>query len=244
MVSAGPIGSPTSTSPPGVSGVDLAGLAVADDHGRHGDLVEQRLDGVGVARAVGGIEVAARSHHLHLLRGCAQRSGRRHTHHVRLARARPHAQQCQAVGLREALAKLQLLRGHPVQPTQVEVVAARGHRGFHRLQVDPVGGRVDQHLAALQRRGHAGLARIDRPGACLAGAVALGRLAGAVGVQVRRRRPPTSSDSARSRTIAPAIVPAAPSTATSKAWLIAPAPGPAAPATARSDRARSKGRAR
>ena len=59
IVSAAPIGSPNSTTPPGVSGSISSGVAVAEHHRPHGQLVKQRLERVGDAEAGRGVEVAA-----------------------------------------------------------------------------------------------------------------------------------------------------------------------------------------
>ena len=113
----------------------------------------------------------------------------------------------------ELAVQLELLAGEPVEPAEVEVVAAGRQAGAHRVEVHPVAGRVDQHVAALERArrrpSRASTGRALR----LAGPCS-GRPPGARRRRGRAAQAPTSSDSARSRTIAGAIVPPAPSTAT------------------------------
>jgi hypothetical protein len=40
----------------------------------------------------------------------------------------------------------ELLPGHVVEAAEIDVVAARLEAGAHRIEVDPVGGRVDQDV--------------------------------------------------------------------------------------------------
>ena len=68
IVSASPIGSPKSTSPPGSSGSTSVGCAVANHHRRHRQLVEDRAQRVGDAEARRRVEVAPGGRDVHRAR--------------------------------------------------------------------------------------------------------------------------------------------------------------------------------
>ena len=153
IVSASPIGSPKSTVPPGLSGSSSAGRAVAEDDRRHGQLVEDRPQRVGDAEAPWRRQVAARRGDVDRTRPSAARARRRPSrrHQVRLPRRRADPEHGEQAGLLELVRACELALGHPVEATEVEVVDAGREAGIHRLEVDPVAGRVDEHVAALER---------------------------------------------------------------------------------------------
>ena len=155
IVSAVPIGSPNSTTPPSVSGLDLLRRPVAEHHRPHGQLVEQRLERVGDAEAGRRVEIAAGRR----TRDRSTSTGRRSQLSARSSTAAPSGSSCpapsrcragRAARRLESRAELELAAGHPVQAAEVEVVAARRQAGRHRVEVDPVAGRVDEHVAALE----------------------------------------------------------------------------------------------
>ena len=128
----------------------LLGTAVDQRHRRHRDLVEQRPQGVGEAELPGRLQVAAAGEHRdrdRLARQLRHRPGRQQ---VGLARRRPDAQQGELAALLELAGELELLRGHVVEAAEVHVVAAGVEAGAHGREVDPVCGRVDEHLHSLE----------------------------------------------------------------------------------------------
>ena len=122
----------------------------------------------------------------------------------------------QQARLLELVAQPQLAPRRPVQPAEVEVVAAGGQARLHRLEVDAVRGRVDEHVAPSQpRRRASSTARASTSSARALPPPCSDAAAAARSPSTSSSNSPaTSSDCARSWMIAGAIVPAAPRTAT------------------------------
>ena len=179
--------------------------------GAHRQLVDQRARRVGVAGPVGRVEVAAG--------GAARRSARAWRPAPRTARTaitlvlpgeEPMPSSASSPAASNSALELELLAGQVVEPAEVDVVAAGLQAGAHRVEVHAVAGRVHQHVDAVERRRPGRRARRPpRPSPW----------------RRRGRRPPpararrrgraaaardASSDSARSRTIAGAMMPPAP----------------------------------
>ena len=69
-------------------------------------------------------------------------------HDVRLARARAHPEDREQAGALEVVVELELLAGHPVEAAEVDVVRPGVEARAHRVEVDPVAGRVHDDVGA------------------------------------------------------------------------------------------------
>ncbi len=145
------------------------------------ELVDQRLNRVRRAHSpVGGRRrVAPGREDVDRVGSLSEPPDRLGRHQVGLARARPDAEHREPPGPLELARELELAQCHPVQTAQVEVVAARRDARPHRLQVDSVGGGVEQDIRITQSfRERVDVARVDARGGRLAGAVHLRHRAG------------------------------------------------------------------
>src|SRR5262249_26988264 len=75
------------------------------------------------------------------------------------------SEQREQPGPLELLGELELTSGHVVEAAEIEVVAAGGERRPHRVEVDPVAGRVDKDAGAVQGGGEGAVgAGVNRRG--------------------------------------------------------------------------------
>jgi hypothetical protein len=196
--------------------LDLDGLAAAQHDGAHRQLVDERLQRIGNAEARRRVEIAARGADVDRIDACrvirdgarraignpalagcgrgrvpAELGGCARRHQVRLAGRRADPEQPEQPGALELRAELELASGHPVEPAEVEIMSLGRQAGTHRVEVHPVAGGVDEHVAAVDCSRHGPRLTgcgpgIRAHGTRLALAVALGDRRGAALVDVEQ----------------------------------------------------------